>query len=75
MLSKARLVKKQTRQRAMKLAQKPHTTTKKHEHVLLTQNIIQTTKDWLTNRHQQQTNARQTFAALFTKPDTHLNAV
>jgi hypothetical protein len=75
MLRKAKLVKKQTLEKMRAATQKPAVVTETRERIQLTQQIVQTTKDWLVNHRQQQTNARQTFAALFMNSDTPSNAI
>ncbi len=75
MLGKARLVKKETTEKMSKPSQKPVVMAQKQERVLLTQQIVQTTKAWLANHRHQQKNARQTFAGLFINSDTQSNAI
>lgn len=74
MLQKAKLVKKQTLEK-MRSAQNPKVANEKQDRVQLTERFVQTTKDWLVSRRQQQTNARQAFAALFMNADTQSNAI
>jgi hypothetical protein len=75
MLGKARLIKKETMEKMLHNDQKPVEAAPKQERVLLTQQIVQTTKDWLASHRQQQKNARQTFAGLFVNSDTQSNAI
>ncbi|MBS1812338.1 MAG: hypothetical protein JST84_29505 [Acidobacteria bacterium] len=75
MLSKARLVKKQTLEKEIQATPKKDQVTEMRDRVLLTQQIVQTTKDWLASHRQQQKNARQTFAALFMNSDTQSNTI
>lgn len=64
MLSKPRLIKKGTEEALSTSTPKVEDTTVQ-QRVLITQKAIQTTKDWLSNRRQQQSSARQAFASLF----------
>lgn len=74
MLGKARLIKKDMVEEAAKITPTPDIAKPKQERILLTQQIVQTTKDWLASHRQQQKNARQTFAGLFVNSDTQSNA-
>jgi hypothetical protein len=75
MLGKARLVKKESVEKTLQPTQGQPVLAPKRERVLLTQQIVQTTKDWLGCHRQQQKNARQTFAGLFVNADTQSNAI
>lgn len=75
MLSKARLIKKQSLDQVPAPEQTTTPVSEKREGVLFSQYIAQTTKDWLTSRREQQNNARQSFAALFGNSDAQSNAI
>ncbi len=74
MINKTRLIKKDAAENLLKQEQETKLVTEKHERAMLTSKAIQTTKDWIESRRQQQTNVRQSFAALFMTPDTRSTA-
>lgn len=74
MLRKAKLIKKHSIEIQAEMVPKPTVVAEAEDRILLTQRIIQTTRDWLVSNRQQQNNARQTFAQLFMNSDTPSNA-
>lgn len=74
MINKTRLIKKDDAENLLKQREETKLVTEKHERAMLTSKAIQNTKDWIENRRQQQTNVRQSFAALFMAPDTQPTA-
>ena len=71
MIGKARLVKKEAAEKIIK----PPPKTSNRGRASLTQKTIQTTKDWVVSHRHQQSNARQTFAALFMTSEARSNAI
>jgi hypothetical protein len=74
MINKTRLIKKDDADNLLKRRPETKPVTEKHERAILTGKALQNTRDWIENRRQQQTNVRQSFAALFMAPDTQSTA-